>query len=234
MDILRSATAPYFLTLIVSVFSWLFLEIKKDLADVAIVSYEEIFYQGVDGIVEEVTIKNLSDKAVLKNAKIDLLCPEKACLRSSKNLGGIAINKTGAPWNIAVNPSASDSQVTFNLNLPPNASTTIMIALVSNDLKPIFGFSYIDAAAQNTPVIFSSEAKLYAFMAIWYQTIITSMFFLSVALLMIFMLVSVFRWLCNNKNKGEESSQFILPIALADGKAANFELLLNVRKGSEK
>jgi hypothetical protein len=229
MDILRGAAAPYLLTLLVSVFSWLFLEIRKDLAEVAILSYETEISEENGGVVEILTITNLSDKATLHGGTVDLLCPNlSVCFTQNARTGGeIARDRLGSPWSIKLDPSPSDRSVSFDLTLPPNASASLEMSLVSRANQPVFGFSYKLDSQKNTPVLFAHENLLYAFLAQWYSTV-TMVVLVSAAFAM---LLWIGRVIFSGRSKPKEDPPR-LTVVLPDGKPATFELLVTPKERS--
>jgi hypothetical protein len=225
MDILRGAAAPYLLTLLVSVFSWLFLEIRKDLSEVAILSYETEISEQDGGVVEILTITNLSDKATLNGGTVDLLCPNLTiCFTKNAQTGGeIARDRPGSPWSIRLDPSSSDRLVSFDLTLPPNSSASLEMSLVSRVDKPVFGFGYKPDGPNNTPVLFANQNRLYAFLAQWYHTL-TMVVLVSAALAL---LVWLGRMMVSREKKAvEDPPRIALTVVLPDGRPAAFELLL--------
>jgi hypothetical protein len=231
MDILRGAAAPYLLTLLISVFSWLFLEIRKDLSEIAILSYETRVSEEDGAIIEVLTLTNLSNKTTLNGGTVDMLCPNlSVCFAKSSRTGDeIARDRPGSPWSIKLDPSSSDRLVSFDLTLPPNASASLEMSLASRADRPVFGFGYKRDSPQNTPVLFASENRLYAFMVQWYATITMAVLISAALALLLWIGRMVFG---GKKRPVADPPRPGLTVVVPDGKPATFELLLTPKKGN--
>jgi hypothetical protein len=158
------SSAPYVVTAMVSLISWILSSYYTEVRSVAYLKYEVIAeQQGVNSNSVRYRFTNVSPAAQIEGLNVSLVCPDDlACLgRRLGNQTEYARAYNVEPWSMETAPRPSSIAVSQEIRLPPDMSFEIICYLVDISKRPSVLFTKGSSASANVNIIRSQTFSLY-------------------------------------------------------------------------